>query len=96
MLRMGKAAVRFDYEATVNRRPLSDRQRMGDLVGRSIAMRTIYALIERSAASDVTVLLEGETGTGKSVVAYEIHRHGARAEAPFVTVDCGAVPANLL
>jgi DNA-binding NtrC family response regulator len=55
-----------------------------------------FALMERAAASDVTVLLEGETGTGKSQAAESIHRQSARRDHPFLVVDCGALPPNLL
>jgi DNA-binding NtrC family response regulator len=59
-------------------------------------MRTAFSLLERAAGSDVTVLLEGETGTGKEGAAEAIHQGGARRDAPFLVVDCGSIPANLL
>ena len=70
--------------------------RDGDLVGSSAAMREVQKSIGMLADSDATVLLLGETGTGKEVVARAIHRHGSRAKAPFVPVNCAAVPAELL
>ena len=76
--------------------PLSDRQRFGVMVGRSVAMRAAFVTLERAAQSDVTVLLEGETGTGKEAAAESIHRESRRAEGPFVVVDCGAIPPDLL
>src|SRR5262249_6125363 len=76
--------------------PLSDRERFGLLVGHSLAMRAAFALLERAAATDATVLLEGETGTGKEAAAESIHREGARRDGPFVVVDCGAIPPDLL
>jgi two-component system NtrC family response regulator len=72
------------------------RTHEGDLVGSSAAMRDIQKSIGKLADSDATVLLLGETGTGKEVVARAIHRHGRRAQAPFVPVNCAAVPAELL
>ncbi|MFZ5445275.1 MAG: sigma 54-interacting transcriptional regulator [Myxococcota bacterium] len=72
------------------------RERFGALVGRSVAMRTAFSLLERAAASDATVLLEGETGTGKEGAAEGIHEASARAKRPFVVVDCGAIPPQLL
>jgi len=68
----------------------------GDLVGSSGAMRDVQKAIGLLADSDATVLLLGETGTGKEVVARAIHRHGRRAKAPFVPVNCAAIPAELL
>jgi DNA-binding NtrC family response regulator len=68
----------------------------GDLVGSSAAMRDVQKSIGLLADSDATVLLLGETGSGKEVVAHAIHRHGRRAKAPFVPVNCAAIPAELL
>jgi DNA-binding NtrC family response regulator len=70
--------------------------REGDLVGSSSAMRDVQKAIGLLADSDATVLLLGETGTGKEVAARAIHRHGRRAKAPFVPVNCAAIPAELL
>lgn len=70
--------------------------REGELVGSSAAMREVQKSIGLLADSDATVLLLGETGTGKEVVARAIHRHGRRAKAPFVPVNCAAIPAELL
>lgn len=66
------------------------------LVGASAAMREVQKTIGLVTDSDATVLLIGETGTGKELVAQEIHRHGKRAKAPFVAVNCAAIPAELL
>ncbi|MBN9685745.1 MULTISPECIES: sigma-54 interaction domain-containing protein [unclassified Corallococcus] len=68
----------------------------GELVATSATARASFERMARAAACDATVLLEGETGTGKSRAALAIHRAGARANAPFLVVDCGALPANLL
>lgn len=59
-------------------------------------MRELFRKLELAAPKDVTVLLEGETGTGKEVVAEEIHRHSTRRDRPFVVVDCAAIPASLI
>jgi sigma-54 specific flagellar transcriptional regulator A len=66
------------------------------LVGRSPAICAVRSLIERVAPVDTSVLLRGETGTGKEVVARNIHYHSARGKGPFVAVNCGAIPAELL
>jgi DNA-binding NtrC family response regulator len=96
LLRLGRAALRFELGEDSNRVTLSKSERFGLLVGRSPAMRATFALLERAAASEVTVLLEGETGTGKEGAAESIHQMGPRKDAPFLVLDCGAVPANLL
>ncbi|HVP38045.1 MAG TPA: sigma-54 dependent transcriptional regulator [Candidatus Saccharimonadales bacterium] len=66
------------------------------LLGRSPALLKAVALAERVAATDATVLLRGESGTGKDVLARAIHFRSARAQGPFVKVNCGAIPENLL
>ena len=66
------------------------------LVGRSGGMLAVYKQIALACSSDAPVLVTGETGTGKELVARAIHRHGARAERPFVPINCGALPEGLL
>ena len=66
------------------------------IVGRSRAMREIYKQLGRIAAQPVTVLVRGETGTGKELIARAIFQHGHRAHAPFITINCAAIPENLL
>ena len=68
----------------------------GSLVGSSPAMRAVHKLIGMAAASPATVLVTGETGTGKELVARALHDHGPRAGGPFVSVNCAAIPAELL
>ncbi len=75
---------------------LHPEARFGNLVGASTPMRRVFALLERCCGSDATVLLEGETGTGKDAVAEALHKKSDRAEQPFIVVDCGAIPAELL
>jgi len=71
-------------------------QGSGDMLGDSPPMREVRRLIDRVANLDVTVLVTGESGTGKEVVARAIHRGSHRAHGPFVAVNCGAIPANLI
>ncbi|MBX3216073.1 MAG: sigma 54-interacting transcriptional regulator [Labilithrix sp.] len=66
------------------------------LVGTSAAMRKVYALVDRIKDTDVPVLISGESGTGKEVIAKAVHAAGPRGKAPFLGVNCGAIPANLL
>jgi DNA-binding NtrC family response regulator len=66
------------------------------MIGRSPAMQTVFDLLGKAAPSDATILLEGETGTGKEISAEAIHRGSPRAAKPFLVVDCGAMPPQLL
>jgi sigma-54 dependent transcriptional regulator, flagellar regulatory protein len=66
------------------------------VIGKSRAMREVFHLIERVADSDSTILINGETGTGKGLVAKAIHQSSYRKEKPFVSINCGAIPENLL
>jgi DNA-binding NtrC family response regulator len=68
----------------------------GRVIGASPEMRRLYPLCERLAASDVPLVIEGETGTGKELLAESLHERSARASGPFVVFDCTAVPANLI
>lgn len=68
----------------------------GELAGESLAMRQLFATLDRIARSEVTVLLEGESGTGKELAATEIVRRGPRADHPFVIVDCSAISPTLI
>jgi len=73
-----------------------ESRRYGELVGAGASMREVYRRIEKVAPTDVTVLVQGETGTGKELVAREIHRRSARSAGPFVPVNCAAIPEGLL
>jgi len=95
-LLVGKSALRIEPEAQPLDLPPSQARRFGDLVGESLAMREVFAVLERIAASDATLLVEGETGTGKELVARAVHDASDRRRGPFVAVDCGALPEGLL
>ena len=75
---------------------VEDRQQLGGMVGRSDIMRTIFRTIERIAKAEATVLISGESGTGKELVARAIHDLSSRSEGPFVAVNCGAIPRELI
>ncbi len=78
------------------RRQLRDRGAFGELIGNSEAMRRIYALIEQVAPSSASVLITGESGTGKELVARTIHNLSPRKSAPFVAINCSAIPETLM
>jgi two-component system response regulator HydG len=73
-----------------------ERSVVDELVGASPAMKRVHDLVARVGGNDVSVLIEGETGTGKELVARALHAAGPRKSGPFVALNCGAVPANLL
>ncbi len=66
------------------------------MVGRSLKMRQIFGLLKKVAPMDVSVIITGETGTGKELVARALHEHSHRRKGPFVVLDCGAIPENLI
>ena len=74
---------------------LETRTRFDQMVGESEPMQRVYSLVEMVADSDVTVLLTGESGTGKELIARAIHHKSPRADGPFITMNCGALPENL-
>lgn len=80
--------------AAVNEKPLDQPE--NEIIGTSRTMRDVFKQIGKLAATDATVLIAGESGTGKELVARSIHGHSARANKPFVAVNCGALPENLL
>jgi DNA-binding NtrC family response regulator len=95
-VRVGSTTLRLVQAAEEAAVPAAVADRFGPVYGESIAMRELFATLERAAPSDATVLIEGETGTGKEVVAQAIHEKSKRAMGPFVVLDCAAVPANLV
>jgi len=73
-----------------------EEKRFGEIIGSSERMQDIYRKIRKVAPTDISVLITGETGTGKELIAREIHRRSDRGDKPFVVVNCGAIPENLL
>ncbi len=96
VLTLGKTQVRFARDVGALRVAVSQREQFGGLVARGVAMRTVFAVLERAAAADSTVLLTGETGTGKDAAALGIHAESKRKNEPFVIVDLACAPAGLL
>jgi transcriptional regulator with PAS, ATPase and Fis domain len=96
VIRLGQTEIAFSpvEERIENLRSSSDR--FGELVGASAAMREVFGVLERVAPTDVSVLILGETGTGKELAARALHSHSRRSERPFVVFDCGAVAPNLI
>jgi transcriptional regulator with GAF, ATPase, and Fis domain len=78
------------------RRDLARQDHFNQIIGTTPAMAEVFSLMETAAASSITVLITGETGTGKELVARGIHQASARADAPFLAVNCAAMPENLL
>lgn len=87
---------RIKAEYDLLRRQVERPYGFDDIIGGCPAMRKVFETIEQVAGSDVDVLVVGETGTGKELVARSIHRRSGRAAGPFVPVDCGAIPDSLL
>jgi len=75
---------------------LQERYHFENIIGKSSAMLEIYDLIETVSQNDINILIQGETGTGKGLVAKAIHYHSHRADKPFITVNCAALPETLL
>ncbi|MDM7915788.1 MAG: PEP-CTERM-box response regulator transcription factor [Candidatus Eisenbacteria bacterium] len=75
---------------------MGDERRLGSIVGQSPPMRSLFRKIEKVAPTDISVLILGESGTGKELVAREVRRLSRRAAKPFVNINCGAIPENLL
>jgi transcriptional regulator with GAF, ATPase, and Fis domain len=96
VVRAGTSRFQFQTLESSIQIPLSKNDMFGELVGASVGMREIFASLERVAPSELTVLISGETGTGKELVARAIHRYSRRAEKPYVTQDCSAIPRELI
>ncbi|HRC55773.1 MAG TPA: sigma 54-interacting transcriptional regulator [Kofleriaceae bacterium] len=93
---LGNSAIRVAIEPTVTEVAQSSRTQFGPLLGSSAPMRELFSQLERIAPTDATVLIEGETGSGKEGVVCAIHGASERQDGPLIVVDCSAVPANLI
>ncbi|MGZ5467673.1 MAG: sigma-54-dependent transcriptional regulator [Candidatus Aminicenantales bacterium] len=92
----GLASKRLKQENILLKRDLKDRYSFEQMIGKSRAMQEIYILIEKVASTDSTVLITGDSGTGKEMAARAVHLQGARRDHPFVSINCAALPENLL
>jgi DNA-binding NtrC family response regulator len=95
-LKVGRTFLRIQPRPEALEIAPSQSRRFGDLVAVSLAMREVFAVLERAAPAGVTVLIEGETGTGKELAARALHEASGRRGGPFVALDCGALPESLL
>ena len=96
VFRAGKTVLKFEPTRDIVTIELSARDRFDKVIGASVPMREIFAQLERIAPSELTVLIQGETGTGKEMVARAIHQHSPRHNQPFVVLDCSAIPKDLI
>jgi DNA-binding NtrC family response regulator len=96
VVRAGEVQLRFEPLFTRVEVQPSAEDRFGSLVGRSVKMREIFTLLQRVAMTDATVVILGETGSGKSAVARAVHEASERKSGPFITVDCGAIAETLI
>lgn len=94
--RCGAVEIAFEQTPDVVDVTISSSNHFGRLLGQSIAMREIFGLLERIAPSPVTVLVEGESGCGKELVAAALHERSPRANKPFIIFDCSAVSKDLI
>jgi two-component system response regulator HydG len=97
-LAVRRAAERRNLRAEVSRlrRVVAEARRFEHLVGASAAMQQVYDVIEQVGPTDATVLITGQSGTGKEMVARSLHQQSKRRAGPFVAVDCGAIPETLI
>jgi len=93
---IGSTSLAITVEAAPIDLPLSKNVAFGSAIGVSASMRHLFATLELASPSDATVLIEGESGVGKELLAQGIHLRSARAAGPFVAVDCGAIPPTLI
>jgi DNA-binding NtrC family response regulator len=93
---VGQVSVHFDVTTEEVEVRFSQRNRFGNMMGQSLTMREIFALLERVSPSDLTILVEGKSGTGKELVAEAVHKHSPRHRGPFVVFDCSAVSSDLI
>jgi len=94
--RAGHTQIQFQTMQDVVEIELSQKDRFDRVIGASAAMREIFATLEKVSPSDLTVMITGETGTGKELIARGIHNASKRRDKPFVVLDCGSIPRDLI
>ena len=95
-VKLGRTIVKFLPDEEVVEPEPSAHTAFGSIIGADTKVRQLFTLLEDVAATNATVLIEGETGTGKELIAEEIHHHSQRRDGPFVVFDCGSVPRELI
>lgn len=95
-LTLGKTRLVFCPLQEAQELTLSPNDRFGEMLGQSVAMRRVFHLAETYAPTDATVMIVGETGTGKEILAEEIHRHSRRKDKPFIVIDCATLARDLI
>ncbi len=93
---IGQTRFRFNAQEEQVAIVPSDSDRCGDIIGGNAGMRQLYSILEKIAPTATTIVIEGETGTGKEVVAQSVHKLSPRSKGPIIIFDCGAVPPNLI
>jgi transcriptional regulator with GAF, ATPase, and Fis domain len=96
VFRIGETEIQFQPLDGVVEIELSERDTFDEVIGVSAAMREIFAQLEKVAPSELTCLITGETGTGKELIARGIHNASKRKDKPFVVLDCGSIPRELI
>ncbi len=95
-IRIGNTRLSFNPLPETRQFELSRSNHFGNVIGNSVPMRRIFHVLETFAPSDTSILIEGETGTGKEVLAEAIHANSRRSKQPFIVIDCGALSNNLV
>jgi DNA-binding NtrC family response regulator len=93
---IGRTELRVQAARKDGGRPMSSADRFGELLGSSDSMREVFAMLEKVSASDAAILVHGETGTGKELVAEAVHSHSSRKKGPLVICDLGSLPRSLI
>ena len=95
-VKLGRTVIKFLPDEEIVEPEPSPETAFGTIIGADTKMRQLFKLLADVAATNATVLIEGETGTGKELIAEEIHNHSPRRDGPFVVFDCGSVPRELI